>query len=152
MDTIGYCQRLIIIISKSYIAHVSTKQGTQGAEYIQTFRKIGNCRLAFTVGVSQHMHRITNLWKFELSRSSNLRDNNERKKHSCHTKLCAFRWLISRPQVLNLRSWNQIRGKLLRSRKLRHFRGSLFSQCFIPSSSSPLLVTKRGFYDDNYFE
>ena len=31
----------IIIISKSYIAHVSTKQGSQGAEYIQTFRKIG---------------------------------------------------------------------------------------------------------------
>ena len=28
---------------------------------------IGNCqRLAFTVGVSQHMHKIINLWKFEL--------------------------------------------------------------------------------------
>ena len=34
---------LITIISKSYIAHVSTKQGTEGAEYIQTFRKIGYC-------------------------------------------------------------------------------------------------------------
>ena len=32
-----------IIISKSYIAHVSTKQGSQGAAYIQTFRKIGYC-------------------------------------------------------------------------------------------------------------
>ena len=43
-------------------------------------RPIGNCqRLAFTVGVSQHMHEITNLWKFELNRSSNLRENNERK-------------------------------------------------------------------------
>ena len=31
------------IISKSYIAHVSTKQGTQGAEDIQTFIKIGYC-------------------------------------------------------------------------------------------------------------
>ena len=31
------------IISKSYIEHVSTKQGTQSAEYIQTFRKIGYC-------------------------------------------------------------------------------------------------------------
>ena len=97
---------------------------------------IGNCQsLAFTVGVSQHMHKITNLWKFELNRSSNLRDNNERKKHPCHTKLCAFRWLISIPQVLNLRSWNQILGKLLLSRKLWHFRGSRFSQCFIPSTS-----------------
>ena len=32
-----------IIISKSYIVHVSTKQGTQGAEYIQTFRRIDYC-------------------------------------------------------------------------------------------------------------
>ena len=31
---------IIIIISKSYIAHVSTKQGTQGAEYIQTLNKL----------------------------------------------------------------------------------------------------------------
>ena len=36
-------QQLIIIIWKCYIAHVSTKQGTQGAEYIQTFRRIGVC-------------------------------------------------------------------------------------------------------------
>ena len=75
---------------------------------------ISNCqRLAFTHGVSQHMHKITNLWKFELNRSSKLRDNNERKKHHCHTKFCAFRWLISRPQIPNLRSQNQIRGKLV---------------------------------------
>ena len=36
-----------IIISKSYKAHVSTKQGTKGAEYIQTFRKIGYCSDVF---------------------------------------------------------------------------------------------------------
>ena len=46
------------------------------------------------------MHKITNLWKFELNRPSKLRDNNERKKHPCHTKLCAFRCLIGRPQIL----------------------------------------------------
>ena len=39
---------------------------------------IGNCqRLAFTVCVSQHMHKITNLGQLELNRSSKLRDNNE---------------------------------------------------------------------------
>ena len=81
------------------------------------------------------MHKIKNMWKFELNRSSNLRDNNERQKHPCHTKLCEFRWLISRPQVLNLRSRNQIHGKLLLSQKLWLFRGSRFSQCFIPSTS-----------------
>ena len=105
---------------------------------------IGNCqRLAVTVGVSQHMRKITNLWKFELNRSSKLRDNNERRKHPCHMKLCAFKWLILRPQVLNLRSRNQILGKLLLSRKLRHFRGSGFSQCFIPPTSPHYLSPRK---------
>ena len=103
---------------------------------------IGNCqRLAFTAGVSQHMHKITNLWKFELNRSSKLQDNNERRKHPCHTKLCAFRWLISRPPVVNWRSRNQIRGKLLLSPKLWRFRGSCFSHCFIPPTIN-MLSTK----------
>ena len=51
---------------------------------------IGNCqRPVFSLGVSQNMHKITNLWKFQLSWnwSSKLRDNNERKntlvKRSC---------------------------------------------------------------------
>ena len=105
---------------------------------------IGSCqRLAFTVGVSQHMHKITNLWKFELNRSSKLGDNNEKRKHPGHTKLCPFRWLISRPQVLNLVSKSNSWKKLL-SRKLWHFRGSRFSQRFIPSTpphySSPRKV------------
>ena len=105
-----------------------------GEKCLKSVDTNGNCqRLA--VSVSQYMREITNLWKFELNRSSKLGDNNERKKHPCHTKLCAFRWLISRPQVLNLRSRNQIRGKSLLSRKLWHFSGSRFSQCFIPSTS-----------------
>ena len=120
--------------------------------YLKTVDTIGNCqRLAFTVGVSQHMHKITHLYKFELNQSSKLRDNNERRKHPCRTKLCAFRWLISRPQVLNLRSQNQIRGKLLLSRKLWHFRGNRFSQCFIPSTS-PHYSSVRKVYVNNYFE
>ena len=100
------------------------------------FLFIGNCqRLAFTVGVFQHMHKITNPWKYELNQSSKLRDNNERKKHHCHTKFCAFRCLISRLQILNMRSLNQIREKKLLSRKLHYFRGSRFSQCYILSTS-----------------
>ena len=42
-----YLYIIISITSKSYIAQVSTKQGTQGAEYIQTFRKIGYCNDEF---------------------------------------------------------------------------------------------------------
>ena len=67
-----------------------------------------NCqRLVLTVGVSQHMHTITNLWKLQLNRSSKLRDNNER-KNTRHMKLCRKhqKCLISRPQILNLSSWN----------------------------------------------
>ena len=88
---------------------------------LKTLDTVGSCRrLVFTVNV-------TNLWKFELNQSSKLWDNNERKKHPCHTFWC----LILRPQILNLRSRDQIRWKLLLSRKLRYFRGSRFSQCFI---------------------
>ena len=46
----------------------------------------------------------------------------------------------SKLEVSKSNSW-----KLRLSRKLRHFRGSCFSQCFIPSTSPPLLVIKKGF-------
>ena len=47
---------------------------------LKTLDTIGNCqRPVFSLGVSQHMHTITNLRKFELNQSSKLRDNNERK-------------------------------------------------------------------------
>ena len=86
---------------------------------LKTLDTIGNCqRPVFSLGVSQHMHKTTNLWKFELKK---LRDKKWKKK-PCYTKLCDFRCLISRPQILNLRSWNQIIRKLLLSWKLRHFR------------------------------
>ena len=35
---------IIIIISKSYVAHIT---GTQGTEYIQTFRKVCYCSEEF---------------------------------------------------------------------------------------------------------
>ena len=55
-----------------------------------------------SLAVSQHMHKITNLWKYELNRSSKLRDINGKTplSHHGHTKLCALICLISRPQVL----------------------------------------------------
>ena len=56
--------------------------------------------------------------------------------------MCAFRSLISRPQVLNLSSRNQTRGKLPLSRKRWHFRGNRFSQVFIPSTS-PTYSSRR---------
>ena len=35
----NFFKQIIMIISKSYIAHVSTKQGTRGAEYTQVQRR-----------------------------------------------------------------------------------------------------------------
>ena len=125
--------------SKGHLLNCSHVKGA-----LKAVDTIGNCqRLASTVGVSQRMHKITNLQKFELNRSKNLRDNNERKKHPCHTKLCAFRSVISRPQDLNLRSRNQIREKLLLSQKLWHFRGSCFSQFFIPLTPPHYSSTRK---------
>ena len=47
---------------------------------LKTLDTIGNCqRPVFSLSESQHMHKITNLRKFELNWSSKLRDNNERK-------------------------------------------------------------------------
>ena len=62
-----------------------------------------------------NVHKITELWKFELNWSSKLQDNNVRKNT-----------LVARNCML-LDAWNQIREKLLLSRKLRHFKGSRFS-------------------------
>ena len=58
------------------------------AGHLKAVDTIGNCqRLAFKVGVSQHVYKIKNLWKFELNRSSNLRDNSER-KNTLVTRSC----------------------------------------------------------------
>ena len=73
---------------------------------LKTVDTIGNCQTpVFSLGESQQKHKITNLWKFELNWSLKLRDNNERKKHPCYMKLCAFRCLISKPEVLKSNSW-----------------------------------------------
>ena len=106
---------------------------------LKTVNTIGNCqRLVFKVRVSQHMHKITNLWTFELNRSSNLRDNNERKKRPCHTKLCAFWCLISKLQILN--SW-----KITSFSKTTSLQRELFLTTFYTITFSPLLVIKKGF-------
>ena len=61
----------------------------------------GNCqRPVFSLGVSQHMHKITNLWKFELNWSSKLQENNERKT-TLVAQTCAF----SMPNNIKGQAW-----------------------------------------------
>ena len=94
----------------------------------------------FSLGVSQHIHKITNLRKFELNWSSKLRDNNERRKHPSHTKLCAFKCLISRPnsksEVLKSNLWN-----ITSFSKTRLFQTEPFLTMFYSINPSPLLIT-----------
>ena len=107
---------------------------------------IGNCqRLAFTVGVSQHMHKIKNLWKFELNRSSNLRDNNER-KNTLVTQTC-----------VRLDGWFRDHKFWIWGLEIKIIRGNYFFletmalqrepflTMFYTINLSPLLVTKKSF-------
>ena len=48
--------------------------------------------------VSQHMQKITDLYKFGLNWSSRLVENNER-KNPCYIELCAFRCLRKASQI-----------------------------------------------------
>ena len=112
---------------------------------------ISNCqRLAFTVGVSQHMHKITNLWKFELNRSSNLQDNNGRKNTvvtRSYVRLDGwFRDLkfsdtsSSKLVVSKSNSW-----KITSFSKAMALLREPFFTMFCTVNLSPLLVTKKGF-------
>ena len=112
-------------------------------DLLKTVDTIGNCqRPVFSLSVSQHMHKITNLWKFEIDWSSELRDNYERKKHPRHTKLWAFRCLISRPQILNLRSRNQILWNIRSFSKTTSLQREPFLTMFYTINLSPVLITK----------
>ena len=112
---------------------------------------IGNCqRPVFTLGVSQHMHKHT-CENFSLICRRSCEIIMKEKTPLSH-KLCTFRCLILRPQILNLRSENQIRGKLF-----------FFLENYVTSEGAvshnvlyhqPLSITRHQlrFCDDNYFE
>ena len=54
-----------------------------------------------------------------------------KKTHHCCTNLCAFKW----NKRLQLKSFNISVRKYLFLKKVCYFRGSHFSQCFIPSTA-----------------
>ena len=114
--------------------------------YLKTLDTIGYCqRPLFSLGVSQHIQKITNLCKFELNWSSELRDNYERKKHPCHTKLCAFICMpdfetsSSKLEVSKSNSW-----KITSLSKTKTLQREPFLTMFYTINLSPLLVTKWG--------
>ena len=83
---------------------------------LKTLDTIGNCqRPVFSIGVSEHTHKITNLSKFELNRSSKLGDINEKKKKNTlvapwsHEVVCFqmldFETSNSKSEVSKSNSW-----------------------------------------------
>ena len=106
---------------------------------LKTVDIIGNCqRPVFSLGVSQYIHKITNLWKFELNRSSKLQDNNER-KNTLVTRSC----VLSDAWFWDLKFWNS--WKITSFSKTTSLQRELFLTMFYTINLSPLLVTKNGF-------
>ena len=123
----------------------------------KTLDTLGNCRRpVFSLGVSQHMHKkqtCKNLssicrWSCEI-----VMKKKTPLSHHGHTKLFDFRCLISRPQILNLRS--QIEIKFVEN--------YIFLENYVTPEGAvphnvlyyqPLIVTRNQekFYDNNYFE
>ena len=95
---------------------------------LKAMHTFGNCqRPVFSLGVSQHMHQISNLCKFELNWSSKLRESEERKKHPCWMNLCAFRYRNKRlTRHVRLEVFNYFSEKLPLSQNLCYFRVSHF--------------------------
>ena len=53
---------------------------------LNTFGSKNRQRPIFLLGVSQHMHKETSMWKFGLNCSLKLQETDERKKHPCCIK------------------------------------------------------------------
>ena len=117
---------------------------------------IGDCqRPVFSLGVFQHnVHKITNLWTFELNIIVGFRSCEKimEEKHHCHTKLCAFRCFISGPKNLIMRSRNQIRGKLPFFSKTTFTREGAVSHNVLYYQQLPITCYEVRFYASKYFE
>ena len=105
---------------------------------------IGSCqRPVFSLGVSQHIHKLTNLWKFELNWSSKFGENGKR-KNTLVGQMCV---LSDRNKRLIARSLNILVGSYLFSKTTLLQRES-FPTMFCTINSSPMkwmLVTTSVF-------
>ena len=111
---------------------------------LKTLNTIGNCQrqvFSNTWCISTYrpyMHKITNLCS--IGHQSCEITMNE--KHPGHTKLCAIRCLILRPQTLTWGLEIKFVEKLLLSRKTTLLQREPFLTMFYIINLSPLLVTK----------
>ena len=94
------------------------------------------------------MHKITNLCKFELNRSSKLRDNNEMKTPLSHEVvrflMLDFETSNSKLEVSKSNSW-----KITSFSKTKSLQRELFLTMFYTINLSPITCNQERFYDDN---
>ena len=96
---------------ESHWSDLPLNRNVLSKQCLKTVDTIGNCqRLVFSLCVSKHMHKITNLWKFELNWSSKLRDMNEIKKTPLSHEVVCFHMLDfetsnSKLEVSKSKSW-----------------------------------------------
>ena len=102
----------------------------------------GYCqRPVFSLGVSQHRHKITSLWKFGLNRSSKLRENYETKKTPVR-QICV---LSDRNKRLLARSLLLFKWESTSFSKTTLPQRESFSTMFYTINCSPMHVTKSVF-------
>ena len=113
---------------------------------LKTVDTVGSCqRPVFSLGVSKHMHKITNLLKFELNWSSMLRDVNEIKNTLVTHEVVCFQMLDfetsnSNREVSKSNSW-----KITSVSKSMSLQREPFLTMFYIINLSSLLLTKYGF-------
>ena len=112
---------------------------------------INNCqRPVFSLGVSQHMHKITSCENLSSIGRQSFEIIIKEKKPS-HTKLCAFRCLISRPQNLILKSRNRIMENYFFLKNYVTSEGAV-SHNVLYHQPLPITRYQVRFYANNYFE
>ena len=130
------CQMLKMFFLKMYVILLMT-----GCQVLKTLDTYGNCqRPLFSLGVSQHMHKITNLRKFELNWLSKLRDNNGRKKAHLSHKVVCFMLDFGTSKSRYTSVSNPL--KITSFSKTTLLQREPFLTMFNTINSSPLLVTK----------
>ena len=103
---------------------------------LKTLDTISNCQKpVFSLGVSHHMHKITTCENFSSIGRRSCEITMKKIITFSHEVVCFqmlyFETSSSKSEVSKSHSWKIT----FFSRKLRHFRGSCFSQCFILSPS-----------------
>ena len=98
-------------------------------------------RTVFSLGVSNHSHKITSLWKFGLNWSLKLRENDDR-KNTLVGRICL---LSDKNKRLLARSLILFKGEITSFSKTTLLQRESCPSMFYTINSSPMLLTESVF-------